>query len=48
MIYFDTHFLKLNILDRKSAEFRNTKPRVKEDIDPVVIFAEVLVLFDKF
>ena len=47
MIYLDTHFLKLNILDRKSTEFRDTKPCVKEDIDPIVVSAEMLVLFDK-
>ena len=47
MIYLDTHFLKLNILDRKSTEFRDTKPCVKENIDPVVVSAEMLVLFDE-
>ena len=47
MIYLDTHFLKLNILDRKSTEFRDAKPCVKENIDPVVVSAEMLVLFDE-
>lgn len=30
------------LLDRKSAEFRDTKPCVKEDIEPVVVSAEML------
>ena len=48
MVYLDTHFIKLNLRNRQSAELGNTKPGMKKNIDCIVVSAEMCIFLDEF
>ena len=48
MVYLDTLLVELKIGDRQPAELRDSQPRVKENIDRIVVSAEMLIFLDEF
>ena len=44
VIHPDPLVLKVNVRNGQSAEFRYTQARIEQDVDPIVILTEVLVL----
>ena len=48
VVYLDTLLVELKIGDRQPAELRDSQPRVKENIDRIVVSAEMLIFLDEF
>ena len=48
VIHPDPLVLKVNVRNGQSAEFRYTQARIEQDVDPIVILTEVLVLLYEF